>query len=228
MLVLLGLGVMLAGFALRWNPLLVIVLAALASGLAAGQGALATLASLGKAFNSARYVMIIWLLLPVIGLLEAHGLQEHAHTLIGRLRGATVARLLTGYLLARQISAALGLDAAAGQAQTVRPLLAPMVEAAAERQAPGLDEATREEIKAMAAATDNVGRFFGEDIVLAVGSILLMKGVLDRAGIVLEPWQYSLWAIPTAVVALVIHGWRLRRIDRALARRAAQAGGADA
>ena len=103
-----------------------------------------------------------------------------------------------------------------------------MVEAAAERQAPGLDEAKREEIKAMAAATDNVGRFFGEDIFLAVGSILLMKGVLDRVGIVLEPWQYSLWAIPTAVVALVIHGWRLRRIDRALARRAAQAGGADA
>ena len=128
MLVLLGLGVMLAGFALRWNPLLVIVLAALASGLAAGQGALATLAALGKAFNSARYVMIIWLLLPVIGLLEAHGLQEHARTLIGRLRGATVARLLTGYLLARQISAALGLDAAAGQAQAEQRARGPHVQ----------------------------------------------------------------------------------------------------
>jgi uncharacterized membrane protein len=224
MLVLLGLGVMLAGFALRWNPLAVIVLAAVASGLAAGQGVLATLAALGKAFNSARYVMVIWLLLPVIGLLEAYGLQEHARNLIARLRGATVGRLLTGYLLARQLSAALGLDAAAGQAQTVRPLLAPMVEAAAERQAPGLDAAARadirEEVRAMAAATDNVGRFFGEDIFLAVGSILLMKGVLDKAGIVLEPWQYSLWAVPTALVAFLVHGWRLRRIDRALARRA--------
>ncbi|MBS0255410.1 MAG: DUF969 domain-containing protein [Proteobacteria bacterium] len=219
MLVLLGLGVMLAGFALRWNPLAVIVLAALASGWAAGIAPLALIAALGKAFNSARYVMILWLLLPVIGLLEAYGLQEHARALIERLRGATVGRLLTGYLLIRQVSAALGLDAAAGQAQTVRPLLAPMAEAAAERQAPGLDQPARDAIKAMAAATDNVGRFFGEDIFLAVGSILLMKGVLDKAGIVLEPWQFSVWAIPSALAAFAIHGWRLRRLDRALAAR---------
>lgn len=219
MLVLLGLGVMLAGFALRWNPLLVIVLAALASGLAAGHGALATLAALGKAFASARYLLVVWLLLPVIGLLEAHGLQEQARALVARMKGATVGRLLAGYLLARQVSAALGLDAAAGHAQTVRPMLAPMAEAAAEAQAGALDPDRREEVRAMAAATDNVGRFFGEDIFLAVGSILLMKGILDKAGIVLEPWHYSVWAIPTALAAFLIHGWRLWRLDRRLARR---------
>ena len=48
--------------------------------------------------------------------------------------------------------------------------------AAAEAQAGDLPEAEREEIKAWAAATDNVGLFFGEDIFLAIGSILLMMG----------------------------------------------------
>jgi uncharacterized membrane protein len=44
-----------------------------------------------------------------------------------------------------------------------------MAVAAAEAQAGDLSEAEREEIKAWAAATDNVGLFFGEDIFLAIG-----------------------------------------------------------
>ena len=68
----------------------------------------------------------------------------------------------------------------------------------------------------MAAATDNVGLFFGEDIFIAIGSILLMKGVLEGYGIVIEPFHLSIWAIPTAIAALLIHGFRLWRLDRRL------------
>ena len=45
---------------------------------------------------------------------------------------------------------------------------------------------TRERVKAMAAATDNVGLFFGEDIFIAIGSILLIKGFLRQNGIALD------------------------------------------
>ena len=34
-----------------------------------------------------------------------------------------------------------------------------------------------EEVKAIAAATDNVGLFFGEDIFIAIGSILLIQAI---------------------------------------------------
>ena len=72
----------------------------------------------------------------------------------------------------------------------------------------------------MAAATDNVGLFFGEDIFIAIASILLIKGFLEQNGIFVEPLHLSVWAIPTAIIALLIHGSRLlmldRRIDRAL------------
>ena len=70
--------------------------------------------------------------------------------------------------------------------------------------------------KALAAATDNIGLFFGEDIFLAIGSILLMKAVLEGYGIRLEPLQLSVWAIPTAIAAFVIHGARLMLFDRRL------------
>ncbi|MFS0772299.1 DUF969 domain-containing protein [Sphingomonas sp. 1P08PE] len=218
MLVLAGIVIIAAGFLLRFNPLLVIVVSALVTGLAAGLDPVRVLATFGHAFNETRYVTAIYMVLPVIGLLERRGLQARARSLVAGLRGATAGRLLTGYLLFRQVTAALGLTSVAGPAQTVRPLVAPMAEAAAERQLGGAtDEAER--VKALAAATDNIGLFFGEDIFIAIGSILLMKGVLEGYGIVLEPLQLSVWAIPTAIAAFLIHGFRLMLLDRRLARR---------
>ena len=214
MLVLAGILIIVAGFALRFNPLLVVAVSALVTGLAAGLDLHAIVAAFGKAFNDARYISIVWMVLPVIGILERHGLQERARTLIAGLKRATTGRLLIAYLLFRQLTAALGLMSIAGHAQTVRPLVAPMADAAAGEQ----DEDTREKVKAMAAATDNVGVFFGEDIFIAIGSILLMKGFLEQQGIILEPLELSVWAIPTAIFAFLIHSFRLWRLDRRLKR----------
>jgi len=93
-----------------------------------------------------------------------------------------------------------------------------MAEAAAERQSPNLDQTMRERVRAWAAATDNVGVFFGEDIFVAMASILLIKGFLEQFGIELTPLELSLWAIPTAIAAFIIHGARLLRLDRRLRR----------
>jgi len=211
MLVLIGIIIIVAGFVLRFNPLLVIAASALATGLAAGMSPVAILSAFGKAFNDSRYVSIIWIVLPVIALLERFGLQERARALVAKMRGATVGRLLIGYMLLRQLTAALGLVSIAGPAQTVRPLVAPMAQAAAPPEA-------SEEARAMAAATDNIGLFFGEDMFLAIGSILLMKGLLEGYGIMLEPLQLSVWAIPSAIAAFLIHGLRLIFFDRRLRR----------
>jgi len=218
LLILSGIAVVVLGFLLRFNPLLVVAAAALTTGLAAGLGPVEVISAFGKAFNDNRYVSAIWIVLPVIGLLERAGLQERARQLIAALEGATTGRLLIAYLLFRQITAALGLNAIAGHAQTVRPLVAPMAEAAAERQSPNLDQTMRERVRAWAAATDNVGVFFGEDIFVAIASILLIKGFLEQFGIELTPLELSLWAIPTAIAAFIIHGARLLRLDRRLRR----------
>jgi len=222
MWVLLGVAVVVVGFAARLNPLLIVAAAAIVTGIAAGMDLLATLAVLGKAFRDNRYISVVWLILPLIGLLEREGLQERARTLIGRLKSATVGRFLLTYLVLRQVAAAIGLKDLGGHAQMVRPLIAPMAEAAAEGQAPDLTPALRERVKAMAAATDNVGLFFGEDIFFAIASILLIKGFLEENGFVVEPLQLSMWAVPTAILALLIHGTRLLLLDRRLGKAAGQ------
>jgi uncharacterized membrane protein len=215
---LLGIGLVVLGFALRFNPLLVVAVSGIVTGLLGHMSFLKVLATLGHGFNENRYVTVVWIILPVVGLLERYGLQERARALIAEMRGATAGRLLIVYLALRQILSALGLTTVAGHPQTVRPLLAPMVTAAAEKQQGELDEATSERVKAMCAATDNVGLFFGEDIFIAIGSILLIQGSLAGFGIRLTPIQLSLWAIPTAICAFLIHSTRLLWLDRKLGR----------
>ena len=222
---LLGILLVVAGFALRFNPLLVVAAAAIVTGLLGGMDVIKVIALLGKGFNDNRYVTIIYIVLPVIGLLERYGLQQRARTLIGRMRGAQPGRILIFYLGFRQIFAALGLTSVAGQAQTVRPLVAPMAEAAAEKLHGDLTDDERERVKAMAAATDNVGLFFGEDIFLAIASILLIQASLAGFGIQLTPFQLSVWAIPTAIAAFLIHGARLMLLDKKLARHPRESGG---
>lgn len=215
----LGILLVVIGFALRFNPLLVVAVAAIVTGLLGGMDFLKVLGTLGHGFNENRYVTITYLVLPVIGILERYGLQQRARTLIGRMQAATTGRILIFYLAFRQLMAAVGLIAVGGHAQMVRPLVAPMAEAAAEKQHGKLDEPTSERVKAMSAATDNIGVFFGEDIFLAVASILLIQGSLKGFGIDLTPFQLSVWAIPTAICAFLIHGTRLLLLDRKLGRR---------
>jgi uncharacterized membrane protein len=158
----------------------------------------------------------VWLALPVIGLLERSGLKERARTVISRIHVATTGRLLLAYLAVRQVTASLGLVSLGGHPQMVRPLVAPMAEAAAETRWGELPERTRYRVRAHAAAADNIGLFFGEDIFIAIGSILLIRGFLDQNGIHVEPQSLAVWAIPTAVCAFVIHGTRLLLLDRSL------------
>jgi uncharacterized membrane protein len=214
---LLGVLAVIVGFALRMNPLLVVVAAGLITGALAGYAPRALLELLGEAFLTNRYLALFVLTLPVIGLLERHGLREHAENWIARMRGMTVPRLLILYHALRQGFAAIGLPGLGGHAQTVRPLLAPMAEAAADIQHGPLSFAQRMKLRAWCAATDNVALFFGEDIFIAFGAVLLMQGFLATNGIALEPLQIALWGIPTGIAAFAIHAWRVRRMSRRLA-----------
>jgi uncharacterized membrane protein len=216
MLTLIGIAIVVVGFVLRMNPLLVVTVAGLATGIASGLGPLAVIAAFGKAFVTSRYVAIVWLVLPVIGLLEHAGLKERARAVVGGIRAATTSRVLLAYFALRQITAALGLTSLGGHPQMVRPLIAPMAEGAAETRYGDLPIHTRRLIRANAAAVDNIALFFGEDIFIAIGSILLIKGFLDQNGIHVEPTHLAIWAIPTALCAFAIHCTRLVLLDRRL------------
>jgi len=211
---LLGVAVIILGFVLRAHPVLVVVAACAVTGVAAAMPAEAILASLGAAFIKTRNLpMILLLPLAAIGLLERFGLREHAQNAIASIRAATTGRLLIVYLLVREVSAAFGLTSLGGHANMVRPLVAPMAEGAAVARNGAISERLRYRILAMAAATDNVGLFFGEDVFVAFGAIVLMQTILVAEGVAVNPLEIAMWGIPTAITAFIIHSWRLVRLD---------------
>ena len=216
---LIGVAVIIAGFVLRFNPMLIVAAAAIITGFAAHFPIERILTAIGSGFLKTRNIPLIILLpLAVIGLLERHGLRERAQMWISSIKAATAGRLLIVYLFVREITAAVGLTGLGGHPQMVRPLLAPMAEGATEARYGKLSDATRFKLRAYSAATDNVGLFFGEDIFVAFGAIVLMVTFLKEAGIVVEPMHVAVWGIPTAICAFLIHGFRLWLLDRKLAR----------
>lgn len=216
---LIGIPIIVAGFALRFNPLMVVIAAGLATGLAVGMDIGLLLETFGEKFMNSRQLASIMLILPVIALLEKYGLKERAQTWVASIRSATTGRILMLYFVLRQFTCSLGLISLGGQAQTVRPLLFPMAEGAALSKYGNLPDSLRQKIAAHAAACDNVALFFGEDIFIAFGAVLLMTGFLKENGITdVEPLMIGLWAIPTAICALIIHLIRLSWLDAQIAR----------
>lgn len=223
MIKLIGILVVAVGFALRFNTLLVVLAAGVITGLVAGMSLNEIVELFGKYFVDNRYMVLpVVLVAPVIGLLERYGLQERAETLIRKAKAATAGRVVLLYTAVRQLSISLGVNIG-GHPQAVRPLIAPMAEAAARARHGELPEKTAETIRAHAAAAENVGNFFGEDIFIAVGAILLMKGFFDAQAMEVSVWAMALWGIPTALVAFGAMWWRARALDRRVARETAEA-----
>lgn len=219
MLVLIGVLLVIIGFAVRLNPLIVVTVAGIVTALLGGMNPLQILEAFGSGFASSRSVTVFAAVLPVIGIIEYFGLQEQAKNLISKLARLTAGRVLLAYLAIRQVTAAVGLTSIGGHAQAVRPLVYPMAEGAAMRRYGTVPEKLKERIKGHSAAADNVGVFFGEDVFVAVGSILLITTFVDTTyHLQLEPLELALWAIPTAIAAFLIHGFRLLRLDRQLDR----------
>jgi uncharacterized membrane protein len=77
-------------------------------------------------------------------------------------------------------------------------------------------------VRALAAATDNIGMFFGEDAFIAFGAVLLIQRFYADHGVDLQPAAIAVWCLPTAVAAFLIHGVRIAvfqlRLERRLAR----------
>jgi uncharacterized membrane protein len=210
MSVLWGVAVLIVGMLLRLNPLLVVLTSALATGHLAGLSPLAILTLIGENFRDKRFLLLVLLVLPLVATLEALGLREYLKRQMAA-RSSSVAAVLSRYFLVRQIAAACGLTSLGGHPQSVRPLLVPIAEAAAVQRYGVLKKAELDRLKAFCAGSDNVALFFGEDIFLAFGAVLLIQSTLNDYGIQAEPLSISLWAIPTAVLACVIHLVRIQR-----------------
>ncbi|MGK0186233.1 MAG: putative membrane protein [Verrucomicrobiales bacterium] len=224
---LIGIVLIVVGFGLRMNTLLVVFVAGIVTGLVSGLSWSELMSLVGELFVNNRFMTLpIVLLVPVIGILEHYGLQEHAAAMIRKASSATAGRILLLYQVVREATSTVALHIG-GHAPMVRPLIVPMAEGAAmSRTGKPLSKKLREKLRGHAAAAENWGNFFADDIIVAVGPVLLMKGVLDAAGHPVAVWEIGVSGIPTALAAVGIGWWRYRKLDKEI-ERAAELNGED-
>lgn len=226
---LIGVLVVVVGFALKLRVTVVVLAAGLVTGIAAGMAPIGTdaapgiLDTLGRAFTNQRIVTLFVLALPAVGLSERYGLQEQARRLILKIPAATVGRLQLVYQLFRVLVVGLGIRLGSGHVTFARPLVVPMAFGAA-----GLDEERDREtpesdrIKAASGASENYGNFFGQNLFFGAAGVALVISTYKAYGIEVDPRRVSLWAIPIAVASVVLGAVQYWLLDRWLARRAAR------
>jgi uncharacterized membrane protein len=237
-----GLLVVAVGFALRIKPTLVVVSAALLTGLLAGipllthdaglqhvpvlghlvgePGQEGLIDMLGRAFADNRLMTLFIITLPAIALSERFGLQRQSARLIGRIRVATVGRLLIVYQFFRVLMGILGLRVN-GHPTFVRPLVYPMALGAATTHDDGknLKPDDVERIKAASAASENYGNFYGQNLSPVQPGVLLVFGVLKGLGYTVSVWRLVAYAIPIAAFSLLLGALQFHLLGKRLRRR---------
>ncbi|KLA35448.1 DUF969 domain-containing protein [Bacillus cereus] len=216
MLILICIVILFIGLIMRFNPLVVVTFVGFIIGYFNHLSLKDILNIFGESFVQNRYMSLYIFTLPVIGVLQRHGLIEQAHSLVSKFKMVTSGRILILYLFIRQVTTALGLSSIGGHTQMVYPLVSPMAESAAISRYGKLPKSVHEKIKAFSASVDNIGLFFGETLFITSGTILLMTGFYEQNKIKVEPLDFILWGLPFAFSAFVIHSMRLILFDRAI------------
>jgi len=220
---LIGIVIVIVGFALKLRTTLVVVAAALVTGLFAGLPLFSSLAKpgqeglinmLGRAFSDNRLMTLFIITLPAIGLAERYGLQEQSAVLIRRVRAATVGRLSLLYQLFRVLHGFLGLRLT-GHASFVRPLIYPMSAGAVEAKSKGEVEPEKvEKIKAANSAAENYGNFYGQNLSIVQPGILLVYGVMKGLGYEVSLWRLVLFTTPIVFVSIALGAIQFLWLDR--------------
>ena len=210
---LIGIVIIVLGFALKFDVLATVLLAGLVTGIVAGMDIPHILSILGESFVSNRLMSIFLIIFPVIAIIERYGLKERAAYLIGKIKNASAGKVLAIYMLVRTAASAFNVRIG-GHVQFVRPLILPMSEAAAKvSKQSDLSENEVEELKGHAAAVENFGNFFAQNCFAAASGVVLIQGTLSMYKEVTLP-SIAMASIPVMVITVVFTFLQVVLFDR--------------
>ena len=172
---LLGVLIVIVGFALKLDSILIIFLALIATGIVGGLG--------------------------VGGLLETIGTA--AANLIRKVKSATAGKLVAVYGMLNALFGAFNVSFG-GVAGFIRPVLLPMIEGAISNKEGKANEDHVEEAKGLAVAMQNFTWFFFQVLFVGGAGGILVQTTLAGLGYEVELIDLAAAEIPVALVALVV------------------------
>lgn len=200
---LVGLLVLVIGFSLKLNSILVIFAAMVATAIAGGMAPETFFVTLGKSFVNNRAMMIFVVIMFVTGTLERNGLKQSAAKLIGRIKNASPGKVIVSYGVFRAIFAAFNASFG-GVAGFIRPIIMPMAEGAIKAKHGTVNEEYLEEVKGMSSGMENIIWFFFQVLFVGGAGGLLVQGTLKELGYNVELIDLAKVEIPIALIALIV------------------------
>ncbi|MBD5474110.1 MAG: DUF969 domain-containing protein [Lachnospiraceae bacterium] len=201
---LIGILIIVLGFALKLDVLAVVLVAGIVTGLVSGLDFVHILEIIGQSFVGNRLMSIFLIIFPVIAIIERYGMKERAAYLIGKIRNASAGKVLSIWMIIRSVASALNIRIG-GHVQFIRPLILPMTSAAAEAsKGSKLTETEDEKVKGLSAATENFGNFFAQNCFPASASVVLIQSGLALAGYDVTLSDIASSAIYVMVISIIL------------------------
>ena len=211
---LIGILIIVLGFALKLDVLAVVLVAGIVTGLVAGLDFVHILEIIGQSFVNNRLMSIFLIMFPVIAIIERYGMKERAAYLIGKIKNASAGKVLSIWIVIRSVASALNIRIG-GHVQFIRPLILPMTSAAAEAsKGSRLSEREEEKVKGLSAATENFGNFFAQNCFPASASVVLIQSGLAVAGYDVTLSDIASSAIYVMVISVVLTIIQVMWFDR--------------
>ena len=221
---LIGVVIVIIGFAIKFDTIATVVIAGLATGLVAGMTPMEIFDTLGKSFISNRTATLFVLTLPVIGVCERYGLKEKAIDFIRSIKNATTGRVILIYQAIRTLAAAFSVRLG-GHPQFVRPVVVPMAEGAASKYGEVTPEVS-DVIRGASAAAENYGNFYAQNCFMGASGTLLIVATLVEQGFDVSAVQIATWSIPIAVTSVLVGIVRNLMLDKKIEKMMKAGGGA--
>ncbi len=216
---LIGVLIVVIGFAIKFDTIATVVIAGVVTGLVAKMSPMEILDTLGKSFINNRTATLFVLTLPCIGICERYGLKEKAIDFIRSIKNATTGRVILIYQAIRTLAAAFSVRLG-GHPQFVRPVVVPMAEGAAVAKYGEIDDLTTDTIRGASAAAENYGNFYAQNCFMGASGTLLIVSTLVEQGFDVTALQIATWSIPIAVISILVGAWRDLSLDGKLAKMA--------
>lgn len=201
LLKLLGILIVVIGFVLKLDSILIIMIAAIVTALVAGMDPVTFLETLGSSFVANRSMCVFVMVMVVTGTLERNGLKQAAANLMIKFKNASAGVVLAIYGVFRLVFAAFNVSFG-GVAGFVRPIVLPMASAAAKKNGKKISEKYEENLKGMASGMENIAWFFGQVLFVGTSGMILVQSTLADLGYNVELVDLMKVQIPVAIIAV--------------------------
>ncbi|MFR4987525.1 MAG: 5-oxoproline transporter, DUF969 family subunit [Lachnospirales bacterium] len=200
---LLGILIIIIGFALKKDAILIIISSAIVTALVGGLGINGLLEVLGSSFINNRSIAIFIVIILVTSTLERNGLKEVAKNLISKIKNISSGSIIGIYAVMRGFFSALNISFG-GVAGFVKPIILPMAIGSLESKVKNPNEKHIEELKGMCSSAENIGNFFCNVIFIGSAGALLVQSTLKDLGHNVSLIDLAKAEIPVAITSLVL------------------------